>query len=115
MYDIGNSTVRALKLHVVSSFDLLRSCLFIVLFYSFFILCVIHYCCTATFENPNARANVVITTGWSETFLQYASFIRTLYDEGYNVYTYDHQSQGLSGRLVVTRHHLLWIVSSVLF
>lgn len=52
----------------------------------------------ASFENPDATASVVLTTGWSETFLKYGSIIRTLYEEGYNVYTYDHQSQGLSGR-----------------
>jgi len=52
----------------------------------------------ASFDNPDAKASIVLTTGWSETFLKYASIIRTLYEEGYNVYTYDHQSQGLSGR-----------------
>ena len=45
-----------------------------------------------------ARANVVLLTGWSETFLKYSELIKMLYERGFNIYTYDHQSQGLSGR-----------------
>lgn len=54
----------------------------------------------AQFEQPgnNARANVIVLCGWSETFLKYSETIKFLYDRGFNVYTYDHQSQGLSGR-----------------
>ena len=52
----------------------------------------------ALFENPNAKANVIFLTGWSETFLKYSELIKTLYDTGLSVFTYDHQSQGFSGR-----------------
>ena len=52
----------------------------------------------ATFQQPNAIANVILITGWSETFLKYGSIIKELYERGFNVHTYDHQSQGLSGR-----------------
>lgn len=44
------------------------------------------------------RANVTLLTGWSECFLKYADIIKTMYELGFNIYTYDHQSQGLSGR-----------------
>ena len=45
-----------------------------------------------------ALANVILVTGWSESFLKYFELIKTLYDRGFSVFTYDHQSQGLSGR-----------------
>lgn len=69
----------------------------------------------ATFENPRARGNVIFLTGrwiyevqrylstkmlvffkgWNETFLRYPELIKVLYDAGFSVFTYDHQSQGL--------------------
>jgi len=57
----------------------------------------------AAFEHPvtggrKPRANIVLVTGWSETFLKYSTLIKVLFERGYNVHTYDHQSQGLSGR-----------------
>jgi lysophospholipase len=52
----------------------------------------------ASFENPNAKANIIFVTGWSESFLKYSEVIHKLYDSGFSIYTYDHQSQGLSGR-----------------
>lgn len=52
----------------------------------------------ASFDNPKAKANVLVVCGWSECFLKYSAIIRTLYEEGFSVHTYDHQSQGLSGR-----------------
>lgn len=53
----------------------------------------------ASFEQKiNARANVIVVTGWNETFLKYSELIKVLYERGFNIYTYDHQSQGLSGR-----------------
>lgn len=41
---------------------------------------------------------MTVLTGWSECFLKYADVIKTIYEQGFNVHTYDHQSQGLSGR-----------------
>ncbi len=52
----------------------------------------------ASFIQANPRANVTILTGWSECFLKYADVIKLLFECGFNVHTYDHQSQGLSGR-----------------
>ena len=52
----------------------------------------------ASFENPDAKANIIFVTGWSESFLKYSEVIHKLYDSGFSIYTYDHQSQGLSGR-----------------
>jgi alpha-beta hydrolase superfamily lysophospholipase len=40
------------------------------------------------------RANVIVITGWSECFLKYVEIIKMLFEQGFNVYTYDHQSQG---------------------
>ena len=52
----------------------------------------------ASFENPNATARVIFLTGFNESFLKYSELFKLLYDAGYSIYTYDHQSQGLSGR-----------------
>ena len=53
---------------------------------------------TASFVHPTPKAAVVLLTGWSETFLRYSEVIKAIYDRGFSVFTYDHQSQGLSGR-----------------
>lgn len=63
---------------------------------------------TASFVRADAKANVVFVTGWSECFLKYADLIRKLFDAGFNVYTYDHQSQGLSGRWLA-EHQSTWV------
>ena len=47
------------------------------------------------FERPHAKGIVILVTGWSECFLKYSSIIRTLYEDGFDVHTYDHQSQGI--------------------
>ena len=49
----------------------------------------------ATFEHTDRKpiANIILTTGWSESFLKYGLVIKTLFERGFNVYTYDHQSQ----------------------
>ncbi len=52
----------------------------------------------ATCEHPKPRANLVFLTGLTESFIKYAEFIQFFYEKGFSVYTYDHQSQGLSGR-----------------
>ena len=53
---------------------------------------------TACFVSPENRANVVLVTGWGDSVLKYNETIKNLYEKGFNVFTYDHQSQGLSGR-----------------
>ena len=44
------------------------------------------------------RGAVVFLTGWGEAFVKYAQLIMELYEAGFSVYTYDHRSQGSSGR-----------------
>ena len=41
-------------------------------------------------------ANIVILTDVGESFLRYSDLIKSLYDSGFNIFTYDHQGQGLS-------------------
>ena len=65
---------------------------------------------TAAFVHPQPKGNVVFVTGWSETFLKYPELIKALYDSGYSVFTYDHQSQGLSGRWL-PEHQSTWVRS----
>ena len=48
---------------------------------------------SANFRHPSSKAIVIILTGWSETFLKYAEMIRNVYEHGFTVSTYDHQSQ----------------------
>lgn len=48
----------------------------------------------ASFEHSSKPlANIILVTGWSETFLKYAEVVKHLFDHGFNVHTYDHQSQ----------------------
>lgn len=65
---------------------------------------------TAIFRHPRPKALVVIVTGWSETFLKYSDLIRAVYEHGFSVFTYDHQSQGLSGRWLAEQQST-WIHS----
>ncbi len=52
----------------------------------------------ASFVQDSPKANVIFLTGLMESFLKYSEFIEFLYERGFNVFTYDHQSQGFSGR-----------------
>mmetsp|Transcript_22059 Transcript_22059/g.37350 ORF Transcript_22059/g.37350 Transcript_22059/m.37350 type:complete len:390 (+) Transcript_22059:136-1305(+) len=52
----------------------------------------------ASFEHRKPKGVIIFVTGWSESFLKYPDLIRTLFSHQFSVYTYDHQSQGLSGR-----------------
>ncbi len=52
----------------------------------------------ASFKHPNPKANIIFITGLTESFVKYSETIQHLYEKGFNVFTYDHQSQGLSGR-----------------
>ena len=44
------------------------------------------------------KANIIFITGLTESFIKYSEIIQCLFENGFNVFTYDHQSQGLSGR-----------------
>lgn len=52
----------------------------------------------AAFKHESAKATIVLLTGLMESFLKYSEVIEYFYKRGFNVFTYDHQSQGLSGR-----------------
>lgn len=52
----------------------------------------------ASFHHPNPKASIILVTGWSECFLKYSSIIKSIFEDGFSVYTYDHQCQGLSSR-----------------
>lgn len=52
----------------------------------------------ASFKQKNAKANIVFVTGLMESFIKYSDTIQYFFERGFNVFTYDHQSQGLSGR-----------------
>jgi lysophospholipase len=54
--------------------------------------------CASFIQPKTAKANLVLVTGLMESFLKYSEVIQLLYENGFNVFTYDHQSQGLSGR-----------------
>jgi alpha-beta hydrolase superfamily lysophospholipase len=59
--------------------------------------------CAAFVHPKNAKASVVFLTGLTESFLKYSEIIQFLFERGFNVFTYDHQSQGLSGRCKYSR------------
>lgn len=54
--------------------------------------------CASFVHGKSSKANIVLVTGLTESFLKYSEIIQLLYENGFNVFTYDHQSQGLSGR-----------------
>ncbi len=51
------------------------------------------------FRHSNPIAKVVLLTGYNESYLKYAEFIRDLYNLNVSVYCYDHRGQGFSGAL----------------
>ncbi|KAJ1462497.1 Alpha/Beta hydrolase protein [Pelagophyceae sp. CCMP2097] len=55
-------------------------------------------CVKAEGQRPAGRA-CIVSTGWNESFLRYASVAKLLHDAGYHeVWLYDHRCQGLSSR-----------------
>ncbi|RYG98855.1 alpha/beta hydrolase, partial [archaeon] len=52
----------------------------------------------ASFDHPKPKANLIFLTGLTESFIKYAEIIQFFYERRFSVHTYDHQSQGLSGR-----------------
>lgn len=64
---------------------------------------------TETFHKAiPVKANIIFITGLTESFVKYSELLQHYYEEGFNVFTYDHQSQGLSGRWL-TESQSLWI------
>ena len=55
-------------------------------------------CASFKHHQTSPKANIIFITGLTESFIKYSETIQYLYENGYNVLTYDHQSQGLSGR-----------------
>lgn len=58
-------------------------------------------------KSGNSQGSVIVVTGWSECFVKYSEMIQMLFERGFNVYTYDHQSQGKISRN--------WIAVSITF
>jgi alpha-beta hydrolase superfamily lysophospholipase len=54
--------------------------------------------CASFLHSKPAKANIIFLTGLTESFLKYAEVLQYFYERGFNIFTYDHQSQGLSGR-----------------
>lgn len=61
----------------------------------------------ASAERSHPKAKLIFLTGLAETFLKYSEIIQYFYEKGFSVYTYDHQSQGLSGRCKLVQFVLL--------
>ncbi|MBX9703601.1 MAG: alpha/beta hydrolase [Silvanigrellaceae bacterium] len=51
------------------------------------------------FTNVNAKAVVILVTGYNESFYKYDELIFDLWNENYSVFTYDHRGQGYSDRI----------------
>ena len=52
-----------------------------------------------TFVNPNAKATIVISHGYSEDLLKYRELIFDFYQGGYSVVAFEHRGHGASGRI----------------
>lgn len=50
------------------------------------------------FRHPLPAAKLILVTGYNESYLKYAEFIKNLYELNISVYCYDHRGQGYSGR-----------------
>ena len=50
-----------------------------------------------------------LVTCLNESFLRYADLIYSLYKDGFNVYTYDHQGQGFSERWISETQPAAWV------
>eukprot|EP01035_Chromulina_nebulosa_P039363 gene39363-53219_t len=61
-------------------------------------------------KHATPTANVIFITGLTESFIKYSETIQYLFNRGFNVFTYDHQSQGLSGRWLA-ENQSIWINS----
>eukprot|EP01031_Cornospumella_fuschlensis_P034311 gene34311-41526_t len=62
----------------------------------------------ASFDHVKPKATLIFLTGLTETFIKYSEIIQYFYERGFSVHTYDHQSQGLSGRWL-TESQSLWV------
>jgi lysophospholipase len=52
------------------------------------------------FTHPHAKANIVISSGRTESMVKYKELIYDLYQNGYSVFILDHRGQGYSSRLL---------------
>tara|TARA_B100001094_G_C18177880_1_gene799005 strand:- start:1242 stop:2177 length:936 start_codon:yes stop_codon:yes gene_type:complete len=57
----------------------------------------IHY---MSYEQPDAKAQLLVLPGRTETYLVYSEVIYDFALQGYNVYALDHRGQGLSQRIL---------------
>ena len=51
------------------------------------------------YQQPNAKAQLVVSSGRTETYLLYMEVLYDFVLQGYNVFILDHRGQGLSQRL----------------
>ena len=47
---------------------------------------------------------IIFVTGWNETYIKYYELFKDFNEKGFTVHTYDHRSQGLSGRSEAASH-----------
>jgi lysophospholipase len=64
--------------------------------------------CATFLHKKGAKANLIFLTGLTESFLKYSEVIQYYFEHGFNIFTYDHQSQCLSGRWL-TESQSIWI------
>ncbi|MGO1793696.1 MAG: alpha/beta fold hydrolase [Oceanisphaera sp.] len=50
--------------------------------------------------NPQHQQSIILVNGRTETYLKYQELALDLFNNGYNVYLYDHRGQGLAPRLL---------------
>ncbi len=60
------------------------------------------------FENPRAKAKVLIVPGFTENTIKYRELIYNFYQAGYSVYIFDPRSQGKSERFLDDRE-MVWV------
>ncbi len=54
----------------------------------------------ARLSHPEHQKAIIVVNGRTESYLKYQELARDLFNNGYNVYLYDHRGQGLAPRLL---------------
>lgn len=55
-------------------------------------------CSYTTSSSPSNKLEVIFITGWNESYIKYEELYADFNARGHTVHTYDHRSQGFSGR-----------------
>ncbi|TKB56200.1 alpha/beta fold hydrolase [Ferrimonas aestuarii] len=56
------------------------------------------------FKQDNPKGTLVLCTGRCETYLKYQELLEELFQQGWNLFSWDHRGQGLAKRLVPGSH-----------